>query len=153
MPFCPTMCAYLAVEKHVISDVWRLSVGALSFPAPWAVSASPPHSGWHVRKWQAVSLHPCQGPWHCAQVAYFEFSNETFNNAYNGLATAKQYAAALADWAPKLKSILPGMKLGANGQPGVTSMGNADKSQNTGVQWWPTARLRPTRQQSCKPKA
>ena len=94
----------------------------------------------HVSKRQAPAQHTHQGPWQCAQVSYFEFSNETFNNAYNGLATAKQYAAALADWAPKLKSILPGMKIGANGQPNVNAMGNPDKSQNTGVKWWPTAR-------------
>ena len=84
-------------------------------------------------------------------MTYFEFSNETYNNAYNGLATAKQYASAIADWAPKLKSILPGMKLGANGQPGPYSLGNADKSQNTGVQWWSTACPCPILQQPCDP--
>ena len=53
--------------------------------------------------------------WVCAQVTYFEFSNESFNNAYNGQATANQYAAAIAAWAPMLKKILPNMKIGANG--------------------------------------
>ena len=73
-------------------------------------------------------------------MTYFEFSNESFNNAYNGMATAKQYASALADWAPQLERIMPNMKLGANGQAGWNSMGSADRTQNTGVQWWPTAR-------------
>ena len=73
-------------------------------------------------------------------MTHFEFSNESYLNAYNGHALAVQYAYALAQWAPQLKAILPNMKLGANGQPTYDSVGAQDSTQNTGTGWWSTAR-------------
>lgn len=77
------------------------------------------------------------------QVTNFEFSNESFNQAYNGQATALQYASALADWVPKLRAILPTMRIGANGQPGWDYVGKQDKTNgNAGWHWWGSVRAR-----------
>lgn len=73
------------------------------------------------------------------QVTNFEFSNESFNIDYNGQASASQYATALASWGPQLKSILPSMRLGANGPTYTTSIGAVDRAANSNTYWWKQA--------------
>lgn len=69
-----------------------------------------------------------------AQVTHFEFSNESNKAAYNGMATAAQYAAALLDWGPRLKAIKPDLLLGANGV-GARS-GHSEAPGDSNVCWW-----------------
>ncbi|KAK9834863.1 hypothetical protein WJX81_004523 [Elliptochloris bilobata] len=66
-------------------------------------------------------------------VKHFEFSNESNKVAY-GYATAAQYTAALLDWAPRLKAIMPDLLLGANGPMGCHM--SSDVPADQGVCWW-----------------
>jgi len=89
-----------------------------------------------------------------AQVAHFEFSNESFQNAYNGGALAAQYAAALADWTPQLREIIPGLRCRARMRRSHAPLLLQDAAVLSGAWragWAPTARragtawARPTR--------
>lgn len=71
------------------------------------------------------------------QVRHFEFSNESNKVAY-GHATAAQYTAALLDWAPRLKAIMPGLLLGANGPMGCHKC--SDVPEDKDVCWWEQVR-------------
>ena len=81
------------------------------------------------------------------QVTHFEFSNESNKAAYNGMATAAQYTAALLDWGPRLKAIKPDLLLGANGVAhcGLQSArsGHSEAPGDSNVCWW--QHVRPTR--------
>lgn len=79
-----------------------------------------------------------------AQVTNFEFSNESYLSAYNGQANAYWYGWALAQWTPMLKQILPGLRMGANGEPYWNSVGGLDTAQNNIVYWWQQVRAQPT---------
>jgi alpha-L-arabinofuranosidase len=49
-----------------------------------------------------------------------------------------QYASALAEWAVALKSMDPGMQIGANGPSSAQAMGDMDKEAGNYVSWWET---------------
>ena len=66
------------------------------------------------------------------QVRHFELSNESWKTNQ-----AAQYAWALLDWAPALKSAYPAALMGANGPGGRTEVGDVDQ----GVAWWPQVLL------------
>ena len=80
-------------------------------------------------------------PWRpCgAQVTHFEFSNECNKRTYNGCTTAEQYAAALLDWAPRLKAIKPDLLLGANG-PGKLHQSSEAEEEGSHVRYWEVVR-------------
>ena len=77
-----------------------------------------------------------------AQVTKFEFSNESFNTDYAGMANAYWYGWSLGQWAPILKAMMPGLQIGANGKPGWWTQGAADVASNNGALWWQQARRR-----------
>ena len=63
----------------------------------------------------------------------YEFSNESFNTDYAGMANAYWYGWSLGQWAPVLKGMLPSMQIGANGKPAWNSQGAADVAQTTAL--------------------
>ena len=69
----------------------------------------------------------------------YEFSNESFNTDYAGMANAYWYGWSLGQWAPVLKGMLPSMQIGANGKPAWNSQGAADVASNNGALWWQQA--------------
>jgi alpha-L-arabinofuranosidase len=70
------------------------------------------------------------------RVRYWELGNESYMRAYNGWATAADYARDLAEWSRRLKRIDPGTALGANGPNGADKTGAADPEG--AAPWWKT---------------
>ena len=70
------------------------------------------------------------------RVRDWELGNESYMRAYNGWATAEDYARDLAEWSRRLKRIDPGIALGANGPNGADKTGAADP--DGAAPWWET---------------
>ena len=73
-------------------------------------------------------------------VRHWELGNESYMRAYNGWATAEDYARDLAEWSRRLKRIDPGIALGANGPNGADKTGATDPQG--AAPWWETVLTR-----------
>ncbi len=67
-------------------------------------------------------------------VKYWEIGNESYMNAYNGGATAKDYANDLVLFARAMKQVDPSIQIGANGPDGAETRGELDSKDI----WWQT---------------
>lgn len=67
-------------------------------------------------------------------VKYWEIGNESYLDAYNGGATAREYARDLVDFARAMKQIDPAIMIGANGPDRADARGDRDSVDL----WWQT---------------
>lgn len=67
-------------------------------------------------------------------VKHWEIGNESYLDAYNGGATAREYATDLVLFARAMKQVDPTIQIGANGPDGVATRGERDSRDL----WWQT---------------
>jgi len=71
-------------------------------------------------------------------IRYWEIGNESYMEGYNGRVSAEDYGRGLADFAAAMKSVDPGILVGAQGPNDPGDPGAVDKKAGKTEPWWKT---------------
>jgi alpha-L-arabinofuranosidase len=71
-------------------------------------------------------------------IRYWEIGNESYMEGYNGLVSAEDYGRGLARFAAAMKSVDPGILVGAQGPNEPGDPGAVDKKAGRTEPWWKT---------------